>query len=80
MEDHAKAVHRGGCPTPLLTVRTWPMTHITDYLAYYHRWRTHLSLAMDCPQSRPVEPPEVGEVIVLPEVGGLRHHYTRQAA
>jgi transposase InsO family protein len=47
---------------------------LTDYCAYYHRWRTHLSLAMDCPLSRPVEPPEVGEVIALPEVGDLHHH------
>ena len=53
---------------------------LTEYLAYYHRWRTHLSLAMDCPVSRPVESPEVGEIIVHPELGGQHHHYTRQAA
>jgi putative transposase len=53
---------------------------LSRYFAYYHRWRTHLSLAMDCPVSRPVEPPEVGEVIALPAVGGLHHHYARQAA
>jgi putative transposase len=53
---------------------------LSSYFAYYHCWRTHLSLAMDCPVARPVEPPEVGEVIALPEVGGLHHHYTRQAA
>ena len=43
-------------------------------MAYYHRFRTHLSLAMDCPESRPVEPPEAGDVIGVPEVGGLHHH------
>jgi transposase InsO family protein len=53
---------------------------LTDYCAYYHCWRTHLSLAMDCPLSRSVEPPEVSEVIAFPEVGGLHHHYARQAA
>jgi transposase InsO family protein len=53
---------------------------LTSYFGYYHRWRTHLSLAMDCPVSRPVEPPEVGKIIALPEVGGLHHHYARQAA
>ena len=53
---------------------------LSSYFAYYHRWRTHLSLTMDCPVSRPVEPPEIGEVIALPAVGGLHHHYTRQAA
>jgi putative transposase len=53
---------------------------LTSYCAYYHRWRTHLSLAMDCPLSRPVEPPEVGEVIAIPAGGGLHHHYGRYAA
>jgi len=53
---------------------------LVGYFAYYHRWRTHLSLTMDCPVSRPVEPPEAGAVTALPEVGGLHHHYARQAA
>jgi len=26
---------------------------LTDYFAYYHRSRTHLSPAMDCPEPRP---------------------------
>ena len=46
----------------------------TAYLAYDHRCRTHLSLAMDCPQPRAVQPPEIGKVRALPEVGGLHHH------
>ena len=53
---------------------------LTAYISYDHRFRTHLSLAMDCPQPRAVEPPEVGQVMALPEVGGLHHHYERQAA
>ena len=53
---------------------------LTAYISYYHRFRTHLSLAMDCPQPRAVEPPEIGKVRALPEVGGLHHHYERQAA
>ena len=53
---------------------------LTDYCAYYHRFRTHLSLAMDCPMPRAVEPPECGEVIAIAEVGGLHHHYERWAA
>jgi putative transposase len=53
---------------------------LTAYIAYYHRFRTHLSLEMDCPQPRTVEPPEAGQVRALPEVGGLHHHYERQAA
>jgi transposase InsO family protein len=53
---------------------------LTDYLPYYHGFRTHLSLAMDCPVPRSVESPEAGEMIAVPEVGGLHHHYERRAA
>ena len=53
---------------------------LASYFQYYHRWRTHLSLAMDCPEARPVQPPEQGAVVAFPEVGGLHHHYERMAA
>ena len=53
---------------------------LATYFQYYHRWRTHLSLAMDCPDTRPVQPPEEGAVVAFPEVGGLHHHYERMAA
>ena len=53
---------------------------LTAYVSSYHRFRTHLSLAMDCPHPRAVEPPDVGKVMALPEVGGLHHHDERQAA
>jgi putative transposase len=53
---------------------------LTEYIAYYPRWRTHLSLAMDCPEPRPVEPPACGTVVAVAEVRGLHHHYERQAA
>lgn len=54
---------------------------LARYLAYYHRWRTHLSLAMDCPEPRPVSFPTRGRVMAVPEVGGLHHHYEwRQVA
>jgi putative transposase len=50
------------------------------YLLHYHRWRTHLSLAMDSPDSRPVQPPEQGAVVEFLDVGGLHRHYERMAA
>ncbi len=53
---------------------------LTEYVSYYHRFRTHLSLDMDCPEPRAVEPPEAGVVIAVPELGGLHHHYERRAA
>jgi hypothetical protein len=46
----------------------------------YHGARTHLSLAKDAPDTRSVEPAELGRVVALPQVGGLHHRYTRCAA
>jgi transposase InsO family protein len=51
-----------------------------DYFVYYHRSRTHLALDKDSPEHRDVEPPELGEIVAIPEVGGLHHRYTRRAA
>lgn len=51
-----------------------------DHVRHYHRWRTHLSLAMDAPDRRPVQPLEQGAVNAVPEVGGSHHHYERSAA
>jgi transposase InsO family protein len=53
---------------------------LTGYFHYYHRWRTHRALDMDCPMPRPVQRPEVGLIREVPEVGGLHHHYERRAA
>ena len=53
---------------------------LTRYFAYYHRARTHLSLDKDAPDGRLVEPPELGPVTPISEVGGLHHRYVRQAA
>jgi putative transposase len=53
---------------------------LTRYFAYYHRARTHLALAKDTPDVRPIEFPEAGQIVQLPEVGGLHHRYIRQAA
>ncbi len=53
---------------------------LTRYFGYYHRARTHLSLDKDAPDARPIEPPELGPVIPISEVGGLHHRYARRAA
>jgi putative transposase len=52
---------------------------LTDYFAYYHEARTHLSLDRNAPIPRQVEPPSHGRVISIPHVGGLHHRYTRAA-
>src|SRR6266404_5403040 len=53
---------------------------LTRYFAYYHRARTHLSLDKDAPHGRPIEWPELGQIIPIREVGGLHHRYVRRAA
>ena len=50
------------------------------YFAYYHRSRTHLSLGKDAPEPRAVQPPSMGKIVELPEVGGLHNRYERRAA
>jgi putative transposase len=50
------------------------------YFEYDERTRTHLSLEKDAPIARRVQPPELGTVVGLPEVGGLHHRYERRAA
>jgi len=51
-----------------------------SYFDYYHRSRTHLSLRKDSPEPRAIQPPEMGSVVALPQVGGLHHRYERRAA
>jgi putative transposase len=53
---------------------------LRSYFQYYHRSRCHLSLDGDAPEPRPVQGPEMGGVVELPEVGGLHHRYMREAA
>ena len=53
---------------------------LASYFDYYHRWRTHLSLDMDAPEHRHVQPTELGDVVEFPDIGGLQHHYERRAA
>jgi putative transposase len=53
---------------------------LTGYFQYYHRWRTHRALEMDCPLPRAVQRPELGLIWEVPEMGGLHHHYERRAA
>jgi putative transposase len=53
---------------------------LSAYFAYYHKSRTHLSLGKDAPEPRAVQPPTMGEIVELPEVGGRHHRYERRAA
>jgi transposase InsO family protein len=52
---------------------------VKDYVAYYMRSRTHLSLDKDSPTPRPVMPPTAGRIVEVPEIHGLHHRYERAA-
>ena len=54
--------------------------HLQSFVGYYHHSRCHLALAKETPEPRPVQPPEQGQVISIPQVGGLHHRYERRAA
>jgi putative transposase len=56
------------------------MRVLRSYASYYHSSRTHRSLNNDCPDPRPVEPPGMGDVVALAQVGGLHHRYARRLA
>jgi putative transposase len=63
---------RGECLNHVLVLSERHLRNIlTGYFKYYHRTRTHLSLTKDAPDGRPVERPELGKVVPIPEVGGL---------
>jgi len=72
---------RRECLDHVIVLNARHLRHIlSDYRAYYHEHRTHRSLDQDCPFSRPIEPPDKGNIIELPLLGGLHHRYTRHAA
>ena len=54
--------------------------HLKSFSDYYHRSRTHLALEKDSPEPRPVQVPDAGRIIAIPQVGGLHHRYERLAA
>jgi putative transposase len=52
---------------------------LRSHFSYYHDWRTHLFLDTDCPEPRDIQGAEAGEIIEVPEAGGLHHHPRRVA-
>jgi putative transposase len=72
---------RGECLDHVVVLSERHLRHIlTGYFKYYHRTRTHLSLTKDAPDERRVEPPPLGNVVPIREVGGRHHRYVRRAA
>ena len=52
---------------------------LSEYFAYYHEARAHLSLDRNSPVPRRVDRPEKGKVVTKAYLGGLHHRYTRAA-
>ena len=48
---------------------------LKNYVSYYNRIRTHLSLDKDAPEFR--RPLKVGRIAAIPILGGLHHQYVR---
>jgi len=72
---------RRDCLDHVVVLNEWHLRRILrSYFDYYHGSRTHLSLNKDSPVPRPMHPPDMGEIVELPEVGGLHHRYERRAA
>jgi transposase InsO family protein len=72
---------RRECLDPVIVFSEAGLTrHLRNFVDYYHRSRTHLGLQKDAPESRPVQAPEAGRIVAIPEVGGLHHRYERRAA
>ena len=60
-------------------VIVWSEGHLRRLLAvyktYYNATRTHLGIAKDSPDHRPIE--AFGAIIAAPVLGGLHHRYAR---
>ena len=67
--DHVIVFHEGSLRRTL-----------NSYFHYYHRSRTHLSLGKESPEPRSIQPPEMGRIVAVPQVGGLHHRYERRVA
>ena len=56
------------------------MRILRQYFRYYHHWRTHQSLQMDCPEPRTIHARDRGRLIETEDLDGLHHHDERVAA
>jgi putative transposase len=71
---------RRECLNHVLVLDERHLRHIlTRYFAYYHHARTHLALDKDAPDVRPIELPDAGPIVQIPQIGGLHHRYVRRA-
>ena len=53
---------------------------LRNYVAYYNKSRTHLSLNKQTPINTDDAEQKCGNIVAFPRAGGLHHHYERLAA
>jgi len=53
---------------------------LNEFLDYYHQVRPHKALDGDSPDGRATQSDRAQKIVAIPVLGGLHHHYTRQAA
>lgn len=71
---------RRECLDHMIIINESHLRHILSvYFDYHHRARPHQSLERNSPHPREVEPQSKGQVIAIPQVGGLHHRYRRVA-
>ena len=72
---------RRECFDPLIVLSGRHAQHLlAEFRDWYNQDRVHPAVGKDAPEHRPVEPPELGNVVALPRLGGLHHRYCRRAA
>jgi hypothetical protein len=72
---------RRECLDHVLVLSERHLRHVlTRSFADDHGARTHLSLEKDSPDTRPIERPAMGRLVLIPDVGGLHHRDVRRAA
>jgi transposase InsO family protein len=72
---------RRECPDHIIVINEESLrATLRSYFSYYHDSRCHLALDKGSPDTREVQPPEKGNVVEIPRVGGLHHRYERRAA
>ncbi len=71
---------RRECLDHLIIINESHLRHtLSGYFDYYHEARPYQSLTHNSTHPREIEPPSKGQIIAIPQVGGLHHHYRRAA-
>jgi putative transposase len=62
---------RRECLAPVMVFREAGLSrHLPKFADSYQRSRRHLGLQKDTPESRPVQAPQAGRIVAIPEVVG----------